>query len=259
MSRRLIVGNWKMYPTLSDALVLTSSLKTALEGVKGVEIALAPPTPWLVPVVESWHHKLENVHFAAQDIWPHDQGAYTGQASAFLLKNLVSYAIVGHSERRSYVGEDNDLINDKVHACLRWGIKPILCVGETKRLLDADGNTDSYQWSRLSIQLMEGLSGIKEEDLAKVSVAYEPVWAVGTKRPATPEYALEVIGRLREKLSEKYPRRALGELRILYGGDVDVQNAAGFMKYPEIDGFLLGREAVHARNFAKVCSTAASL
>ena len=116
MPNKLIVGNWKMYPTLSDSMVLASTLKKSLEEINGVEVVLAPPTAWLVSIAETWKHKPQHLSLAAQNIWPNDQGAYTGEVSAYLLKNIVQYAIVGHSERRQNALDDNQLVHQKIKA-----------------------------------------------------------------------------------------------------------------------------------------------
>lgn len=256
---KIIVGNWKMYPTLSDSLVLAASVKRSLEEIQGVDVVLAPPTPWLVPIIDSWKHRLGHIHFAAQNIWPEDQGAYTGEISAYMLKNLVSYAIVGHSERRRYQAEENDLIHEKVQACLKWGIKPILCVGESKKMLSSDGKLDAFHWGKVSDQLKEGLAGVKAEQLERVIVAYEPVWAIGTSNPASPEYALQIIGRLKAILTEKYGASAASLVRFIYGGSVATSNAAEFLKYPDIQGLLPGGLSVKSQDFIKVCQLAAKL
>lgn len=250
-----------MYPTLSDALVLASTLKNSLQELGNIEIVLAPPIPWIVPILESWRSRREHIHFAAQNVWPEDQGAYTGEVSAFLLKNVTSYAIVGHSERRRS-GEDNELVNSKVHACLRWRLKPILCIGESKRLIDKDGRVDSYQWSKLAEQLTEGLSGVKAEDLSRIAIAYEPVWAISANAKstvATPEYTVAVIQKIKAKLREKYSANAIDQLRFLYGGSVDSGNVATFLKYHEVEGFLVGSASVKAREFIQICKLAAGV
>lgn len=259
MPNKLIVGNWKMYPTLADSLVLAASLRRSLEEINGVEVVLAPPTAWLVSVVEAWRHKLPHVSFASQNIWSEDQGAYTGEVSAYMLKNLIQYAIVGHSERRRYAGEDNDLVHQKLQACLKWGIKPILCVGEGKKMIDTKGNFDSYLWGKVEEQLLEGIAPAKEDQLAKVVVAYEPVWAIGTNNPATAEYALLVIAKLRQKLIEKYGVGQASLVRFIYGGSVSSNNVTDFLKYPEINGVLPGGVSVKARDFISICQAAAKI
>ena len=261
MPSKLVVGNWKMYPTMSDSLVLASTLKKNLEELSGVEVVLAPPTAWLVPIMESWKHRLPHLHLAAQNVWSDDQGAFTGEVSAYTLKNLISYAIVGHSERRRFAGETNDLTQQKIHACLQWGIKPILCVGETKKMIDTQGNFDAYQLEKVTEQMLEGLAAVKEDGFSKVVVTYEPVWAISANQAAvvaTPEYTLQVIGKLKEKLAQKFGASAAGLVRFLYGGSVNADDAAEFLRYPEIGGVLVGSDSVKAADFIKICRMAAA-
>ncbi len=246
-----------MYPTLSDSLVLASTLKTRLETLKGIDVVLAPPLAWLVPILDGWKHKLDHIHLAAQNVWPEDQGAYTGEVSAYMLKDLVRFAIVGHSERRRNQHEDDDLIREKIQACLRWRITPILCVGETKRLLDESGKIDAYQWQRLADQLVEALHGVKADDIHRIVVAYEPVWAIGNGRTATAEYASSIIVRLKERLAEKYPKDAVAQVRFLYGGSVEAHNSHELLARQEIDGLLIGSTSVKTKEFLQICEIAA--
>lgn len=255
--RPLVVGNWKMYPTLSDSLVLASSLKAKLETLKGVEVALLPPIAWLAPIIEGWKHRSEHIQLGVQNIWAEDQGAYTGEVSAYMVKDLAKYALIGHSERRRNQHEDDDIVREKLLACLRWRLTPILCVGETKRVLDASGRVDAYQWQRITAQLMEALHGIKPDDLHRVIFTYEPVWAIGNGRTATPEYAGEVIRRLKERLSEKYPKHVVANVRFLYGGSVEPHNTHELLAHPDIDGLLVGTNSVKAKEFLKICEIAA--
>ncbi|MEK7171121.1 MAG: triose-phosphate isomerase [Patescibacteria group bacterium] len=259
MPSKLVVGNWKMYPTLSDALVLASSYKRSLEEIKGVEVVLAPPTAWLVPIAESWRHKPQHISLAAQNVWPNDQGAYTGEVSAYLLKNIVQYSIVGHSERRAYAGEDNDLVHQKMQACLQWGIKPILCVGESKKMIDAQGNIDDYQLGKVTEQLLEGMAAVKKDNFSKVTVAYEPVWAISANESATvatPEYTLQVIAKLKERLIEKFGAGPSQLVRFIYGGSITSSTATDFFRHPEIEGALVGGASVKAQDFLKICQIA---
>jgi triosephosphate isomerase len=260
MARPLIIGNWKIYPTLSDALVLASSLRRRLETMKGAEVVLAPPQAYLVSVVESWGHALPHVKFAAQNVWPEDQGAYTGETSAYMVKDVAKYALVGHSERRRYAGEEDDLIREKIQACLRWQLHPVLCVGESKRVMDATGRFDAHQWQKLSEQLMEALHGVKDDFIHRLIIAYEPVWAIsqgGVGNPAKPEYAQVVIARLRERLAEKYGKERSREVRFLYGGSVTSDDAADFLRSPDVDGLLVGAASVKAKEFLEICELAA--
>lgn len=247
-----------MYPTLSDALVLAASIKDGLHEISGVEVILAPPMSWLVSVVEHWRLKANHIHFAAQNIWPEDQGAYTGEASAYFLKGIVEYALVGHSERRQWGREDNDLIKEKIHACLRWKIKPILCVGEMKKIFDANDRVNQYQLDHLLDQLTEGLAGLNKEQVEHVIIAYEPVWAIGTKNPASPEYAVKVAAKIRQKLTDRYSVGTAEAVPILYGGSVDTANAADFLRQG-LDGLLIGGLSVKAKDFLRVCQLASSL
>lgn len=246
-----------MYPTLSDSLVLASTLKTRLEALKGIEVILLPPIAWLAPILEGWKHSLDHVHLGVQNVWPEDQGAYTGEVSAYMVKDLAKYALVGHSERRRNANEDDDLIREKLQACLRWRLRPVLCVGETKRVLDSNGRVDAYQWQRLTDQLMEALHGIKADSLSGVIIAYEPVWAIGNGQTATSEYATEIIKRLRGRLAEKYPKHVSDEVRFLYGGSVEAHNTHGLLSSPEIDGLLVGTASVQTKEFLKICEIAA--
>ncbi len=258
---KLIVGNWKMYPTLSDSVVLAAALRKSLEDIKGVDIVLAPPLPWLLSLHEQWKHRPKNIHFAAQNIWPEDQGAFTGEASAYFLKDIIKYAIIGHSERRRNNGEDDELVAKKVHACLKWQITPVICVGETKQAVFADGTIDSSQWQKLSHQMMSVLEGISKEQLSKVVLTYEPVWAISAmgNSPATPEYTSKMVDRLRDRLAEKYGKEASREVRFLYGGSVNSTNTTDYLRYPTLQGALVGAASVKAKDFLGVCQQASQL
>ncbi len=261
MTQKLIIANWKMYPTLSDSLVLASQLKGQLEGVKGVHIVLAPPTAWLASIVESWTHKPSNLDFAIQNIWPEDQGAYTGEVSAYMVKSIVKYALVGHSERRRFQSEDDELVREKVQACLRWKIRPIVCIGEHKRAIDAEGRVDSYQLQRVMNQLTEALHGVKGDDIRKVIIAYEPVWAItqgATSHPAKPAYAEAMIRRIRDRLAEKYGKLTAEEIQILYGGSVNTSNASEYLRQQGVNGLLVGEISVKAKDFVEICRISVS-
>lgn len=253
--QKIIIGNWKMYPTLSDTSVLAASLRTSLDTIKGAEIVIAPPTAWLLHVMDIWKTRPGHVHFAVQNIWSDDQGAYTGEISAYMLKDLVGYAIIGHSERRQYQKEESEMLSEKIKACLKWKIKPILCVGETKKVIE-DGKVNSYQWSKLSEQLEDGLEGISKDMIENVIIAYEPVWAIGTSNPATPEYTAEVVKKMRALLAEKYGEKTVEELPFLYGGSVSAHNAGDYLRNPEIAGLLVGGASVKAKDFTEICQIA---
>lgn len=246
-----------MYPTLSDSLVLSATLRSRLETLKGIDVVLAPPTAWLVPVLEGWKHSMSHVHLSAQNVWAEDQGAYTGEVSAYMLKDLVKFALVGHSERRRNQHEDDEMVREKIQACLRWRLTPILCIGETKRVVDSDGKTDAYQWQKLSTQLMEALHGVKPDDLGRIVIAHEPVWAIGNHHAASPAYFNDVASRLRDRLAEKYTKSLAANVRIIYGGSVEPSNAHEFLSQEEINGLLVGTASVKAKDFLKICEIAA--
>ena len=255
MKKRLIIANWKMYPTLADSLVLAGSIKKGLDEITNVDIVIAPPTAWLLSVVESARAWPSSFAFCAQNIWPEDQGAYTGEISAYLLKNIVKYAIIGHSERRENQKEDNDLINSKVQAALKWGITPVLCIGEKKEI-DIKGTTADV--NHLVTQLIDGLQGVRIDNLHKVVVAYEPIWAIGHEKSASPNYAAHIITALRNKIAKRFYRDSATDMRFLYGGSVNSEDAPGFFAKPEIDGLLVGHKSVNSREFIKICKSASS-
>jgi triosephosphate isomerase len=255
---KTIIANWKMYPTYSDAMVLSSSLQSSLEEIRGVECVIAPPIAWLLPIVENWKTKHPHIHFAAQNIFAEDQGAYTGEMSAYMLRNIIKYAIIGHSERRRHLGEDNEMIREKVVACLKWRITPIFCVGEAKKALK-DDKLDPYEWEKLTDQLVEGLSGLSPHQLEEVIVAYEPVWAISansSSKAADPNYASEIISRLRKKLSDKFSSASASRVRFVYGGSVTPSNASEYLLQPEISGLLVGSVSVKAKDFLNICRVA---
>lgn len=255
--QKLIVGNWKMYTTISDALVLAGHLRSSLRDISGAEVVLAPPTVWLPSVVGAWGSKLRNVSFGAQNVWSDDQGAYTGEVSVYMLKNMIKYAIVGHSERRNYAGESDELINEKVRSCLKWQVRPILCVGEDEQVLSNGSISSQYRWEKLVNQMINGLRGVARDRLDEVTIAYEPVWAIGTSNPATPEYAAEVITRLKERLSKEYDASSVQGVRWLYGGSVAASNAAEFLRFSEINGLLVGSASVKSKDFTRIVELSA--
>ncbi len=260
--KKLVIGNWKMYPTLSDGLVLATTLRQKMTEIKGVDVAIAPPASWLVPIKLAWKHRLDNLHLAAQNVWAEDQGAFTGEISAFMLKDIVSYAILGHSERREFLDEDSELVAEKVQSCLKWGITPVVCVGEGKKVLLSDGSVNTAQWARLQEQLLESLRGVKADQLAKVVIAYEPVWAISTHHPtaaASPAYVEAVIGKLRSALSKRLTSGAAGQVRFLYGGSVTAATAGDYLRQQEVAGLLVGRASVNGREFAEICALAARI
>jgi len=212
-------------------------------------VAVLPPFTALRSVQTLIDGDKLRLAYGAQDVSPHDDGAYTGDVSGRMLAKLgCHYVLAGHSERRRYHGEDDALINAKVKAALRHGITPVLCVGETLEVRQA-GEAISHTVG----QLDGGLDGLSGEQVAGLVVAYEPVWAIGTGEVATPEDAQEVCGAIRGRISAVHGDEAASSARILYGGSVKSDNMAAIMAQPDIDGGLVGGASLDAREFVRIC------
>lgn len=251
-----IIGNWKMYPSLSDALVLASRLKQELEKIRGVEIVLAPPLPWIIPIQEQWHYHKHGVQFAAQSLAAADQGAYTGETSNYFMKDIVGQVIIGHSERRQ-AGETKEDVAAKLASALKWKLKPTVCIGELRPVLDG-GKLEPIGWHHLLTQAKAVLAGLKESDFPKLGLAYEPVWAIGGGKAARPEYVAEVLDRLMIALTDEFGPN-VKEITWLYGGSVDSTNAVDYLRLKEVDGLLVGSASVKAKEFIQICHLASSL
>ncbi|MGW0480109.1 triose-phosphate isomerase [Nonomuraea sp. NPDC003214] len=251
MRKPLIAGNWKMNLNHLEAIALVQKLAFALgdKDFDRVEVAVLPPFTDLRSVQTLIDgDKLRIVH-GAQDLSPHDAGAYTGEVSGVMLAKLgCTFVAVGHSERRQYHHEDDDLVNAKVLAALRHSLTPILCVGEGLEVRQAGGHI-----AHTLAQLDGALRKVSAEQAQSMVVAYEPVWAIGTGEVATPEDAQEVCGALRVRLAELYNPEVASAVRILYGGSVKSGNIAGIMAQPDVDGALVGGASIDAAEFVKIC------
>jgi len=260
MRRPLIIGNWKMNTTLADAVILATSIKRAAEDLDSVEIVLCPPFTWLAPLAELLDNGPGNLHLGAQNMWFAEKGAMTGEISPLMLKDLVKFVILGHSERRAHFNESNALINDKIQAALDNGLTPIICVGELKKMVEKRGRGRPNRIelkSDILFQLKSALKGIPAEKAEKIVIAYEPVWAIGTGNPATGGYATQAIESLRKVFAQKYSQPFSERVRILYGGSVDSENVSEFIGQPEIDGVLAGGASLKAKEFIAICREAA--
>ncbi|MCH7230128.1 triose-phosphate isomerase [Glycomyces sp. L485] len=245
----LIAGNWKMNLNHLEAIALVQKLAFSLsrDQLEAVETVVLPPFVDIRSVQTLVDGDKLTVGYGAQDVSAHPSGAYTGEIAASMLAKLgCSYVAVGHSERRQYHEEGDELVAAKVRQALNNGISPILCVGEALDVRES-GNHVPHTVS----QLLAAVDGLTEEELGKVVVAYEPVWAIGTGRTATPDDAQEVIGALRAALAEKFGAVA-DRVRILYGGSVKSANIAQIMVKPDIDGALVGGASLDAEEFAKI-------
>jgi|SRR5690554_2261485 len=245
MRRPVIAGNWKMNMTPSETKVLVNQLKTALADAGDVEIVVCPPFTALAQA----RGKLmgTGIQVGAQNLHWEEAGAYTGEISAPMLTDLgCSHVIIGHSERRTLFGETDADVQRKLHAALSHSLTPILCVGETLEQREEDVTRDVCR-----NQVEAALAEISAKDLAKIVIAYEPLWAIGTGRTATPEDAQAVIGYIRQVLAEKFGDAA-EHVRILYGGSVKPESIDGLMAQADIDGALVGGASLKADSFAGI-------
>jgi triosephosphate isomerase len=256
MSRQVfIAGNWKMNLNHLEAIALVQKIAFALpeKYFAKVEVAVLPPFTDIRSIQTLVDGDRLKLRYGAQDVSRYDSGAYTGETSAPMLAKLgCSYVTVGHSERREYHAETDELVNTKVKAALKHDIAPILCIGEKLDVREA-GNAVEHTTD----QLIAGLKGLKTDQVPKVVVAYEPVWAIGTGRVATPADAQEVCGAIRAKLAEKYGQEIADSVRILYGGSVKSGNIGELVKQDDIDGALVGGASLDAEEFTKLCALAA--
>jgi triosephosphate isomerase len=243
----VIAGNWKMYKTVSDSVATALELKPFVANANHCEVIIAPVFTALKNVAD----RLEgsNIRVAAQNCAAEqNEGAFTGEVAAFMLREAgCSHVIVGHSERRQYYAESDETVSRKTQAGLAAGLTVILCVGET--LAQRDGGRAEQV---VGNQLTGGLSGLTASDLDRIIVAYEPVWAIGTGRTATPEQAQEMHAFIRRVFADGRSDGAAEGLRILYGGSVKPDNIAGLMKQPDIDGALVGGASLNAESFAGI-------
>ena len=253
MRKMMIAGNWKMHKTVPEAVNLVEGLKTRLDGIDAVEIVVAPPFTALSPVNQILGGSVltlaaQNLHFA-------QEGAYTGEVSASMLKDVgCRYVIVGHSERREYFHETDESVNRKVGAVLESRLSCILCLGETLEARE-EGRTMEV----VGRQLKKGLEGCGDEQMDRIVIAYEPIWAIGTGKTATPEQANEVHAHLRHLLSEIFHAEVAAMTRILYGGSVKPENTKELMARSDIDGALVGGASLTVESFAGIVTAASEL
>ncbi|WP_424186013.1 triose-phosphate isomerase [Actinokineospora sp. G85] len=251
----LIAGNWKMNLNHLEAIALVQKIAFALpeKYYAKVEVAVLPPFTDIRSIQTMVDGDKLKLRYGAQDISKHDSGAYTGEVSGPMLAKLgCSYVTVGHSERREYHAETDELVNSKVKAALKHGITPILCLGERLEVREAGGHVE-----HCVEQLLAGLKGLKADQVAKVVVAYEPVWAIGTGKVATAADAQEVCKALRGALTEKYGDEVAGTVRVLYGGSVKSGSIGELVAQEDIDGALVGGASLQADEFTKLCALAA--
>lgn len=241
----IIAGNWKMHKTIDEAVQFVKDIKDEVRGTD-VEVVICAPFTLLLPLKEAI--KDTNIKLGAQNMHWEDQGAFTGEISPVMLKDIgVDYCIIGHSERRQYFHETDETVNKKVHAALKHNIRPIVCVGETLEERE-QGKTEEI----VKNQTRKALAGVPGAEMTKIVIAYEPIWAIGTGKTATPEQANEVIYQIREIIKELYGEDLCTEIRIQYGGSVKGSNAEEIMNQEDIDGALVGGASLKADEFVQI-------
>jgi len=251
MRKKIIAANWKMNMTVAETESYLTAFRLEVEDVTGVEIVIAPPFTALSKMSELLGGS-QRIRLGAQNFYYEKPGAYTGEISAGMLRELfVRYVIIGHSERRQIFGETDKLINKKVLAAHASELKPILCVGETLQEREA-----GKEKTVLETQLKGALEGVSAEDLLEMVVAYEPVWAIGTGVNASPEQAQDAHAHARSVLASLYDSATANKVRIQYGGSVKPANAATLMAQPDIDGALVGGASLEPRGFAEIVKAA---
>lgn len=244
--RPVLAGNWKMYKTIGEAVSFIAKLKPLVENTTHCDVVVGPPFTALRAVADA--AKGSNIAVAAQDLHWDKEGAHTGDVSpAMILEAGATYVIVGHSERRQDHGETDEGVNRKVKAALSTGLKPIVCVGEVLAEREA-GKTEAV----LERQFRGGFPGLTPPEFSRIIIAYEPVWAIGTGRTATPEMAAESHQYIRGLVRQQFGEEVASELRILYGGSVKPENVGGLMAQEEIDGALVGGASLKAESFAAI-------
>jgi len=244
MRKPIIAGNWKMHKTIAEALEFVNDVKDKVSNNE-VEAVICAPFTLLKDLKEAT--KGTNIKIGAQNMHFEEMGAFTGEISPLMLKELdMDYVVIGHSERRQYFNETNETVNKKVLKALDVEINPILCVGETLEEREA-GNTKNV----CKVQVVKALENVSKEDLAKIVIAYEPVWAIGTGKTATSEDANDVIAYIREVIANLYGELA-NEVRIQYGGSVKPSNVAEIMRQSDIDGALVGGASLQANDYVEL-------
>ncbi|MBI2118739.1 MAG: triose-phosphate isomerase [Elusimicrobia bacterium] len=242
----LLAGNWKMHKTVKESLSLVEQLKKDCREVKDREILVCPPFPSIVAIKESLQGS--NIKLGAQNLFWEMSGAFTGEVSGPMLKEAgCDYCIIGHSERRQYFGETDQSVQKKMKAAFQFGLIPIVCVGET--LNEREGKV---HFKVVEKQIQEGAKDLNKEEASQLVIAYEPVWAIGTGKTATPEHAQGMHAFIRKNLTSLYGKEIAEQIRILYGGSIKPDNIDSLMANPDIDGGLVGGASLKSEDFSRI-------
>lgn len=238
----IIAGNWKMYKNRDEALEFIFNVNLELPSNEFVETIICPPSLYVRDLVK---RQEENLKIGAQNMSQFDEGAYTGELSGAMLKNVgVQYVIIGHSERRAYFNETDNSVNQKVFAALKNDLIPIVCVGEALKIRE-DGKHEKF----VEKQIIDALDGLKVSDMVNIVIAYEPIWAIGTGHTATPKQANDMIMFIRKTIKKMFNDKVGEEIRILYGGSVNTKNIDDLLKESDIDGALVGGASLDSKSF----------
>ncbi len=244
-NKLFIIGNWKMNPqTLAEAEGLFDTIEKGTKSIKDIEIVICPPFVYLKELNPSFRSLAPKLKLGGQDLFWEKEGAYTGEISGSMLKSLgCKYVIIGHSERRKYFGETNEMVNKKLLAALKARLKPVLCVGEKE---------EEEMSLVVKSQLIEGLESINRAQMRDLTIAYEPVWAIGTGNPCQPDDAMKAELFIRQTLSKLYNRKLAEGISILYGGSVNSKIAADYIKEAKMNGLLAGGASLDGAEFVKI-------
>ncbi|MFH1440887.1 MAG: triose-phosphate isomerase [Candidatus Omnitrophota bacterium] len=246
MRKTIIAGNWKLYKTIKEGQELVNALKRELYKLENIDIVVCPPYTLLSYLADMLISS--NISLGAQDVYWQDEGAFTGEVSPEMLKDAgCKFVIIGHSERRQFFGETNETVNKKIKAVLNHGVTPIVCIGES--LAERE---QAKTFDVLTDHLKNGLTGIEAKDALKLVIAYEPVWAIGTGKTATPVQAQEAHKFIRGLLEKLYNKEAADAIRIQYGGSVRPENIDELMRQPDIDGALVGGASLKVDLFSAI-------
>ena len=256
MRSKIVAGNWKMNLTFDEADELVNDMLDRLEEEHELkcEVIVCPPFPYL-EMLTDMEFEEQKFNVGAQNCSAYDKGAYTGEVSAKMLKSLdVDYCIIGHSERRKYFGETNEILAEKVNRVIENNMSPIYCVGEVLEEREA-----GRHFEVVKEQLEKGLFHLDGDAIYDAIIAYEPVWAIGTGKTATPEQAQEMHAYIRQLVKEHYDQAAADDIRILYGGSCNAKNATELFSQPDVDGGLIGGASLKAEDFVSICKQASKL
>lgn len=252
MKKPLIAGNWKMFKNVDEAVSLVQTLKAGLYKGTDCQIVVCPPFTALHAVSKALEGA--RIDLGAQNMHPENEGAYTGEISPLMLKDVgCRYVILGHSERRQYFKESSEFINEKTKTALKYSLIPIVCVGETLQEREA-----KQQFEVVKAQMEQTFKDLTKEEMLKVVIAYEPIWAIGTGKTASPEQAEQMQSYIRRLLKENYSQETASKIQILYGGSVKPDNIAELIKKPNIDGALVGGASLKAESFIQIIQNSTS-